>query len=175
MLFTMKFLKELPIYDVEQPYKLHGFPELSPEQQTNCVFDEYEVTAEDVRDLPDKCNIEREGFEFMKIPTRCTMTADVFESESLDANNTVGDYIQETMDLVRERLDARFVVTIDWRVVFQHVGVSFVTKKTQFRRNDAAAFPQRLKAGEMRKQAIAVATTVHCGLLYLSNSGSLLS
>ena len=153
------------MYDVIQPYKLHGFPELSLEQQTNCVFEEYEdVTGLDVRDLPEKCDIGREGFEFMKVPTRCTLTAEIFEKDSPDSNDIIQDYIQETMDFVRERLGAHLVVTIDWRVMGQYFGVSTVTNISKFRRNDAAALPQRLEAGEMRKEAIAIATTVHCGL-----------
>ncbi|KAL8742784.1 MAG: hypothetical protein Q9190_004792 [Brigantiaea leucoxantha] len=116
MQFTMKFLKELSIYETVQPYKLHGFPDLSVEQQTNCVFEEIEhVVAEDVRGSENKGRIEEEGFEFTKVPTRCALSAEVFERDSLD--NIVRDYIQETMDLVRERLNARFVVTIDWRVM----------------------------------------------------------
>jgi hypothetical protein len=119
MLFTMKFLKELPIYEVVQPYKLHGFPELSLEQQTNCVYEEIkDVVAEDLRDSKYKCRFENEGFEFMKAPTGCALSAEVFERDNLDVNNIVQDYIQETINVVRERLDARFVLAIDWRVIY---------------------------------------------------------
>jgi hypothetical protein len=120
MLFTMKFLKEIPLYKDVQPYKLHGFSEVSEEQQTNCVFEEIkDVVAEDLRDSGKKCSLEAEGFEFMKAPISCSLSAEVFERDGLDTNNIVRDYIQETMDLVKERLRAHIVVTIDWRVTYQ--------------------------------------------------------
>jgi hypothetical protein len=102
MLFTMKFLKELPIYETVQPYKLHGFPELSAEQQTNCEYKEIkDVVVEDLRGFKRKCCLEEEGFEFVKAPTRCTISAEVFESDSHSGNRIVQEYIQETMDLVK--------------------------------------------------------------------------
>lgn len=86
MLFTMKFLKELPIYEVVQPYKLHGFPELSVEQQTNCVYEEIEdVLADGLRDSKSKGRFEEEGFEFMYAPTGCALSAEFFERDNLDA------------------------------------------------------------------------------------------
>jgi hypothetical protein len=120
MLFTMKFLKELPLYKDVQPYKLHGFSEPSEEQQTNCVFEEIkDVVAEDLRGSGKTCSLEVEGFEFMKAPISCSLSAEVFERDGLDTNDILRDYIQETMDLVKERLRAPIVVTIDWRVTYQ--------------------------------------------------------
>lgn len=117
MLFTLKFLKELPQYATEQPYQLHGFPELTDEQRTNCVFEHVEhVAAENVRGNVKRFRLEEHGFEFVRAPTRCTLTADTFEGEDTQANKTVEDYIHETMDLVKERLNADSVLTIDWRV-----------------------------------------------------------
>jgi hypothetical protein len=118
MPFAMKFLKELETYKRNKSYKLHGFPDVSVELQSNCVFEEIEdVVAEDLRDSRDKCHFEEEGFEFVKAPTRCALSAEVFEGDDLDLNDIVRDYIQETMDLVKERLGARSVLTINWRVI----------------------------------------------------------
>jgi hypothetical protein len=50
-LFTLKILKELPLYETVQPYKLHGFPELSDTQQTNFVYEEVEkINVTDIRE-----------------------------------------------------------------------------------------------------------------------------
>lgn len=118
MLFTLSYLKKLPIYESVKPYQLHGFTELSKEQQTNCVFEELtDVVAEDLRDARDDCRIEKEGFEFRKVPTRCALNPQIFEREAPDFNEIVQDYLQETMEVVRERFNACGVVTIDWRVL----------------------------------------------------------
>jgi hypothetical protein len=117
MPFAMKFLKELETYKRNKPYKLHGFPDVSVELQSNCVFEEVEdVVAEDLRDSRDKCHFEEEGFEFVKAPTHYTLSAKVFKGDDPNLNDIVRDYTQETMDLVKERLGARSVLTIDWRV-----------------------------------------------------------
>lgn len=116
-MFTLKFLKELPLYDATKPYKLHGFPELSNELQSNCVFQEFgDVLVEDVRDATDKCRIEDDGFEFVRAPTRSALSPQVFEQDTVDGNDVVQDYVEETMGLVRERFNADYVITIDWRV-----------------------------------------------------------
>lgn len=118
MLFTLNYLKELPIYESVKPYQLNGFTELSKEQQTNCVFEELtDVVVEDVRDARYDCRIEKEGFEFMRAPTRCALNPQVFEREAPDVNGIIQDYLQETMEVVRERFNACGVVTIDWRVL----------------------------------------------------------
>ena len=114
MLFALKFLKELSIYDVNKPYKLHGFSALSEEQQINCEFKEFvDIVIEDLRDVRDKCYIEEEGFEIIRVPTRCALSPQVFETDAYNINNTIQDYVKEIMDLVRERFNARCVVTID--------------------------------------------------------------
>ncbi|KAJ8132087.1 hypothetical protein O1611_g1535 [Lasiodiplodia mahajangana] len=150
MTFTLKFLKRLSLYDQVQPYRLHGFPELSDEQQTNCVYENIECTnVQDIRNIQDGSSIphlSQAGFEFFSAPSKCSLSATVFESDAADANAIVNDYIQETMELVKSRLCATSVVTIDWR----------------FRRDDNMSFPYRLEGGDVRKQAISIATTTHC-------------
>lgn len=114
MHFTLKFLKELSLYDEVQPYKLHGFPELSEEQQTNCVYENIDgVDAQDVRDSKKTPHLGQEGFEIMKAPTSCALSADVFENDSVGMNNILADYIRETMNLVKSKLSADSIMTID--------------------------------------------------------------
>lgn len=147
MAFTMKFLKDLPIYQDVQPYRLHGYPELREEQQTNCVYEEISgIHVEDLRNCKLMPRFEEEGFEFIDAPSHYHLTAEVFETEDSVMNKIVQDYVHETMQLVKDRLHSRSVITIDWR----------------FRRNDPSAYPLRLQASEIRRQAISVATTVHC-------------
>ena len=117
MTFTLKFLKDLPIYQDVQPYRLHGYPELSEEQQTNCVYEEISgIHVEDLRNCKRMPRFEVEGFEFMNAPSRCNLSAEVFETEDSDMNKIVQDYVEETMQLVKDRLHSRSVITIDWRV-----------------------------------------------------------
>ncbi|KAI0101400.1 hypothetical protein GGR51DRAFT_336070 [Nemania sp. FL0031] len=148
--FTLKFLKRLSLYDRVQPYRLHGFPELSKEQQTNCVYENIEcIDVRDIRNIRDRASIpciNQTGFEFISAPTKCALSAAVFESGTADADAILDEYIQETMEVVKLRLGASSVVTIDWR----------------FRRNEDTSFPHRLEGGDVRRQAISVATTTHC-------------
>lgn len=151
MLFKLKFLKELPLYATVQPYRLHGFPDLPDDQQTNCHYEHVEeVPAIDLRDAAHASRFEDEGFEFVNRPPRSPLRAAIFEDNTTASDQAVREYVQDTMDMVRKRLRPDSVVAIDWR----------------FRRNDDNAFPQRLEGGDVRKQAIAVATTAHCDFSY---------
>lgn len=116
MQFTMKFLKELPLYETVQPYKLHDFPELDEEQQTNCVYEERQVFAQDLRGSKRRPTFAVEGFEFIDAPTSCVLKDTVFETEGHQPDSVVEAYINETMDLVKKTLGVQFAVTIDWRV-----------------------------------------------------------
>src|SRR4051812_16941496 len=101
MHFSLKFLKELALYEEVQPYRLYDFPELSQEQQTNCVFETvHGVSAQSLRDIDWKPSIANEGFEFVKAPTRCSLAAAVFESERAESKSVLDDYLRETMNLV---------------------------------------------------------------------------
>ncbi|KAI1133649.1 hypothetical protein F5Y10DRAFT_228277 [Nemania abortiva] len=86
--FTLKFLKRLSLCDQVQPYRLHGLPELSNEQQTNCVYENIECTnVQDIRNIRDGATIpsfNRAGFEIIKAPTKCVLSATVFGSDAAD-------------------------------------------------------------------------------------------
>lgn len=117
MQFTLKFLKEPPLYNTVQPYNLHGFFDLGEAQQTNCVYETVdEVTAQDIRLIEESPQLGREGFEAISAPTRCTISAEVFENDSAGMNEILADFLQETMDLVKSKFNADSIVTIDWRV-----------------------------------------------------------
>jgi hypothetical protein len=112
MAFTTKFLKDLPIYQDVQPYRLHGYSELSEEQQTDCVYEEIDgIHAEDLRNCKCMPRFEEEGFEFIDASSRCHLSAVVFETEDSDMDKIVQDCVQETMQLVKDRLHSRSVIT----------------------------------------------------------------
>lgn len=118
MLFTPNYLKDLPIYESVKPYQLHGFTELNKEQETNCVFEDFtDVVVEGLRDTRDDCRVEKEGFEFMRAPTRCALNPQVFEKDAADASGIIQDYLQKTIEIVRERFNACGVIAMDWRVL----------------------------------------------------------
>jgi len=113
----MKFLKELPLYQTVQPYKLHGYPDLADELQTNCVYEEVDdIQAEDLRISKRDCHFDVEGFEYIRAPSRCRLTAETFETDGDIENAVVQAYIEETMATVQRRLRAHAIFTIDWRV-----------------------------------------------------------
>lgn len=115
----MRFLKKLPAYKDVQPYRFHDFPNLSEEQKTNCEYEEVEgVVTQNLRDVKESCHFGEEGFEFVKAPTRCVLSAEVFENDGIE-NNILEHYLQETIGLVKDRLNAQSASIIDWRVTLQ--------------------------------------------------------
>lgn len=117
MKFTLKFLKDLPLYDTVQPYKIHSHPDIPEELQTNLSFEHIDsINARDARDLIAPCLIEKHGFEFLNCPSRSLFTSDSLCSDSPRSAATLQDYIQESMGLVERRFNAEKVITMDWRV-----------------------------------------------------------
>ncbi|KAL3417610.1 hypothetical protein PVAG01_10620 [Phlyctema vagabunda] len=141
MSFTLRFLKDLPFYNEVQPYKIYGHPELSPEVESNLEFEDAEnVVAKNIRQCQHLCCFADEGFEVVTSPSSCPLRAGIFEQRTPESDEIITTYLEEMMDMVKRRLKAT----------------------TVFRRNDAAALSQELPPGDIRKQAIPVATIVHC-------------
>jgi hypothetical protein len=119
MQVTLKFLRDLPLYQREKPYTLHGFPDIPAEQQTNCEYEEIsDIEAHDLRGSTDMPVLEEQGFEYLIAPSHCNLSASTFEQDlpSDYSVDPVSAYLQETMDIVKEKLNASLAVTIDWRV-----------------------------------------------------------
>lgn len=118
MTATLKYLADLPLYRVEKPYSLYGFPEdVTP--KSNCEFEiRSDITVQNARGREKDFTLEGCGFEFHTTPSKCRLTAKVFENQS--ERNTVWQYLNETIDHVRSQLKADKVLCFDWRVC--HIG-----------------------------------------------------
>jgi hypothetical protein len=160
MRFTLKFLQDLPLYKTERPYKRHGFAKLPAEEQTNCIWNEVQgIFAQDLRNFQNATSFEEEGFEFIKAPTKCTLRAEAFETES-SQDTTVEDYVVETTNFVKEKLDPLLATAIEWRVCSEYSLPCYVINSPKFRRN------LRLESSGRANKASSVATpatAVHCG------------
>ena len=108
--FILKFLKDLPV----QPYKIHGNLELSETDKSNCEYHEVgNATTQDLRDCLYLGCLGKEGSKVIKSPSRCVLSAEVFERENPESNEIIVVYLKETMNSVWKRFNASFVVTVD--------------------------------------------------------------
>jgi hypothetical protein len=113
---TVKFLRELPKYEVEQPYELYGYPMRESEKITNCEF-EYvrDLKVENARPSMKTFKLRDSGFEFVHHQTKIAFTAENFESAG-NQSQIVNAYLEETMAMVKKKVGASDVVCFDWRV-----------------------------------------------------------
>ncbi|KAL8792442.1 MAG: hypothetical protein Q9195_004975 [Heterodermia aff. obscurata] len=113
---TLKFLKELPLYESVQPYKLHGFDGVEASAQTNCIYeDAHDILIEDLREKHVRLCINESGFEFITQPSRYNLKAEHFEVVG-HGEAIIVPYVTETMDIVRRHMKAQKVIAIDWRI-----------------------------------------------------------
>lgn len=125
MLTKLKYLSDIPLLEVEQPYELFGYPTLDSGKITNCEYSVVDdVQIQDVRDGILQYGLDTTGFTFLKHTSSCFVSADDFESAGNDPNNErVVKYLEETMSLVKHELCATKVICFDWRVS-EHPGFS---------------------------------------------------
>lgn len=152
---SLCFLADLPLYDEEQPYVLHGFPE-DVGANTNCIYET--VSNIEVRDLRDDDAQEQNfllpecGFQFHYQPsTAChRLRAEVFEDNK--NKGQVAEYLRETTQLAMEALNAPRALCIDWR---------FRRARSTSRIQD-----QLDELENARHQALAPAAVMHCDYSY---------
>lgn len=117
MITTLKFLAESPRFEYEKPYEMFGYPQIPAEQRSNCTYVTFkDIQLSDVRGSDNDFSLEECGFQFIKHESRCRLSSKHFEMPGDDPSPVVGDYLEETMDKVREHLKASKVVCFDWRV-----------------------------------------------------------
>ena len=116
MLATLKFLSDLPLYDLEKPYELCGFPEVPQSNRTNFQFTNHNNTKlEDVRGQEKQYSIDRHGFAFVSHASSLDLKSQYFEHQTRN-EAVVNKYLQECIELVKREMRANRVVCIDWRV-----------------------------------------------------------
>lgn len=116
MLATLKFLSDLPLYDLEKPYELCGFPEVPQSNRTNFQFTNHNnIKLEDVRGQEKTCSIGRHGFAFVSHASSLDLKSQYFEHQTRD-EAIVNKYLQECIELVKREMRVNRVVCIDWRL-----------------------------------------------------------
>ncbi|KAF2810716.1 uncharacterized protein BDZ99DRAFT_462061 [Mytilinidion resinicola] len=110
---VLKFLCKLPLYESVQPYDLYGYPEQQAETQSNCQFEAKPVSTRDIRELGNT-TIETHGFTYFHHESKCDLNSKHFEEVKAD-KTVVQEYLYETIDMVRKKLDAVDVICFDWR------------------------------------------------------------
>ncbi|OCL09233.1 hypothetical protein AOQ84DRAFT_404936 [Glonium stellatum] len=116
MLATLKFLSDLPLYDLEKPYELCGFPEVPQSDRSNCQFtDHNNIKLEDVRGQENKYSINDYGFAFVNHTSSLDLKAQYFEHQNRN-DAVVNTYLKECIELVKREIGADRVVCIDWRL-----------------------------------------------------------
>ncbi|KAK3364322.1 hypothetical protein B0T25DRAFT_61125 [Lasiosphaeria hispida] len=142
---NIQFLRELPIYQEEQPYQLYGFPNQDSLARENCEFEAVDVEVIDTREHP--VTIQDHGFAFVRFKSACDLNAKHFETVGGDPT-TLMQYLEETIGFIRNMFEPLDVVCFDWR----------------FRRRDPKASPgippRDLK--DIRNFALPSGDVVHC-------------
>jgi len=114
---SLKFLKALPLYKTVQPYKLHDCVDMDVDcPETNCEFETIvDIPIQDMRGRVESFSLDQEGFEILRCPSQYAIAAEHFESPSA-ADEIALAYVKETMDIIKQHMNAVEIIAIDWRV-----------------------------------------------------------
>lgn len=112
--FKLNHLADLPLWETEKPYELNLTDLNSELPRTNCKYTQHNVHIRDVRGLRMQPSLETTGFQFVK---HVSNNLPLFEDLSDETSNlAVVPYLQETINLVKQHLNAEKAFAIDWRV-----------------------------------------------------------
>jgi len=148
---TLKYLADIPLYEREKPYTLHGFPD-NIKPKSNCEFIlRDKIPIEDVRDSKEDFTLDAQGFEFHDFPSLAKLSAQTFEDPEGRQTRILG-YLDETMKYTENFLGANKVMCFDWR----------------FRKSSgsAVADDQLNDLENARYKAIGPASLMHCDYSY---------
>ena len=166
MTAKLKYISDLPLYQEEKPFTLYGFPDdIVP--QSNCHFETRDdVRVNNARGREADFTLDNCGFEFHTAPSKCRLTAHVFENHS--EREAVWQYLKETIDFTQHHLQATKALCFDWRVSRLGSCANKVTDATQFRRSgaDCGVNGQLNDLENARYRALAPATLMHCGIAH---------
>jgi hypothetical protein len=112
---SLAYLKDLPLYEKEKPYEIWmQVPDDIP--RTNCEFYEVkDIPLHDVRNLYlGDFDLETTGFKYLSHETQYLPDPKIFQQPGQE--DSVAPYLAETAQLVKEVMNARKVMTYDWRV-----------------------------------------------------------
>ncbi|KAK0726819.1 hypothetical protein B0T26DRAFT_764105 [Lasiosphaeria miniovina] len=108
----LKFLADLPLYDEKKPSTLYGFPDhIQP--ISNCEYEVHDgLMIQDTRGHEQEYHLDEHGFEFHHWPSKCDLSAAVFESNG--NREEVWRYLKETITLTELVLQAPKAMCFDW-------------------------------------------------------------
>ena len=163
---VLTFLKDLPRYDDEKPFRFVGFPNLPTEWQSNCEYVEQKgIRILDVRGHEDTFHLDEYGFAFRQHQSVCDLRIEMFHARNRDLSNLTA-YLEESIALMRAELGEQRVVCFDWRVSFRaKVSLLYQVDECKIRENlpSAVSIPAE-EAENIRHYAIPPASNIHCGL-----------
>ena len=111
---SMSAIEDLPLYDIEKPFEL-WYPAEPQFPRTNCKFvDHTNVPVKDARTSLDGLTLDTAGFQFVHHKSQSLPKAGHGGIHGGDAG--LEAYLNETITLVRDHLEAETVLCYDWRV-----------------------------------------------------------
>lgn len=109
---SIEYLQKLSLYDEEKPYWCFLPPseDFDPDEQRvdNLEFEDYpDIQIQDIRDFDKAPKIDDSGFEVLNHQSKFS---------KFDRADDVFQYVSETEELLRERMDAVYVKCYDSRL-----------------------------------------------------------
>lgn len=106
----LEYLKRVPLYENEKPYQVYTHvPGISEDEKTNLVFESRDdIIIHDARGREGEFDMEKQGFEFLKRPTRADL-----HKQTEDEMNI---YLKEIEELFLSTYKADRVFIYDFRV-----------------------------------------------------------
>lgn len=114
---SFHFLRDLDIYHTEKPYEI--WRESDPSiPKSNCKFEEHTgIAVHNMREQhpPGLFDYEGSGFRFLHAPPQHGITGE--DCQAVDPSPRLQAYLEESIETVKEQLDASNVICFDWRVL----------------------------------------------------------
>jgi hypothetical protein len=109
----LKFFSTSEHFDAEKPYELFldAVPRGIP--ATNCEFCTEQVDLQDIREMPVRPTLDKEGYEVLD-----SESAILRDAKQLDDPDIADAYLGETIRLIQTSCRASKVICYDWRVRF---------------------------------------------------------
>ena len=112
---TLSYLVDLPTYEHEKPYELWLPPDSLPEKDfppTNCEFEEHPgIEILDIRTSKIACTFKTTGFKYLFDRLGLEDPHVLVKKEDVRR-----DYLEHTIDLIKQEFEAEKVICFDWRV-----------------------------------------------------------
>ena len=106
---SFKYIRDSAAFQTEKPYFYQGPLEPSQEKfRTNIDFETYHVPVRDLRDIIPSLSLDLHGLQVLHRPSSFT--------SSLDTEEGLHNYLNETNDMIRRILQADIVICYDVKV-----------------------------------------------------------